>query len=394
MPSARPLFITGAARGGTNLAARMLDAHPAVSVAVDPYFPLFLSLRDAIVRAAGLQAAAGRPLQDYYFTDAGVHELDALLDGDLEVPVDASELAGLRAAVAGRAESDAGEIVPFVGRLGGTTYRELFDSALAAIAAARPEQVAWRGCKEVWVIDLFRPLARAYPEARFVLLHRDPRAVLASMLTLAQRDPSQRAHPLSYLRHWRKAVAVGERFSDDPLFAGRLLVIRYEDLVRDPESSARRLATFLELQEDAAMLGAAGFRDLARGGRWAGNSSYDDAHDGIAADRVARWRDSLDPRAVMLAELVCDPELALLGYESAGGFDEADVLEYLVETNRDPGSWRSDSGDPVRDLEDELDRRRLLDGRARAEPSAVRRAFLFDDVFAQLRDAQTAKVVS
>jgi hypothetical protein len=392
MSSYRQLFVTGTARGGTNLVARMLDAHPAATVAVDPFFPLFRSLRDAFLRARGFTVAPGFPLQDYYCSDDRIAALDAVQDGSLGVGVGRADVARLRADLTARACDDAADVVPFLDLVAGETYRELFDGAVAAVAAARSARDGWVGCKEVWVVELFRSIARACPDARFVLVHRDPRAVLASLLALAAVDPTQRAHPLSYARHWRKAVAFGEHYGRDPLFAGRLCTVRYEDVVADPAAAALELSAFLDLEYDDAMLGRDGFVDRARGGVWRGNSSYTDAQPGVADDRVDRWRTSLDPRALALVELVCGPELALAGYEpGADDPDEDVVLAYLEEVDRNAGSWRSDLGDPRRDLECERARRRLLsdDG---ADTAAARRAFLFEEVFAAARSAPNAVV--
>src|SRR5262249_38522485 len=184
MSSYRPLFVTGTARGGTNLVARMLDAHHAAAVAVDPFFLLFRSLRDALLRGRGFAVAPGLPLQDYYCSDERVAALDAVQDGDLDLGVTQASLANLRADLAARASADAADVVPHLGLVAGETYRELFDGAIAAVTAARGARDGWVGCKEVWVVEFFRPLARAYPDARFVLVHRDPPAVLASLLAL------------------------------------------------------------------------------------------------------------------------------------------------------------------------------------------------------------------
>ncbi len=37
-------------------------------------------------------------------------------------------------------------------------------------------------------------LARLFPEARFIVIHRDPRAVVASLLAMGRKDPTQKAH--------------------------------------------------------------------------------------------------------------------------------------------------------------------------------------------------------
>jgi hypothetical protein len=362
-----PLFVTGPARSGSTLLARLLDASPLARVASDPFFPLYRSLRNGLLRAAGIDALPpSAPLQDWYFTDERIRMLDAIQAADLEAPLAPGELEELRAATAARAEHEAPEIVPHLGGLRGATYRELYDSALAVVAHTRPgAQVV--GTKEVWTIDFVAPLARAYPEARFVVIERDPRAILASLEALAARDPTQAAHPLSYARHCRKYAAFAYRLRDDP----RVHAVRYEDLVRDPEPATRALCRFLSLPFDAGML------DLA----WPGNSSFQAATAGVDATLAERWRGQLAPAQLALAELVCWPELGLSGYDRTGA--DGSVREHLDESDGWPVSWRSDLGDPARDHACELERARLL--REGGDAAAIRRAFLFEDVYEALR---------
>jgi hypothetical protein len=394
MSTAHPIFVTGVARGGTNLVARMLDAHPAVAVAVDPFFQLFRWLRVALVQTAGLGACREDPIPDYYFSDDLLAALDAVQDGELATPMDAADLPALRADIAARAALDAGDVVPYVHGLAGGTYRELLDSALAAIAEARALEAGWVGCKEVWIVELFAPLARAYPDARFVLVHRDPRATVASMLKLADQEQSQAAHVLSYARHWRKSVGFAAHYLADPHLADRLFVVRYEDVVADPATAAEALAGFLGLEPDESMLGHDGFRDRTTGGVWSANSSYANDAPGILSDSVDRWRDSLDPRARAVVELVCGPELALTGYAADDLVpDDAAALAYLVDTNDSAVSWRSDLRDPRRDVDRELARIELLSHAGNAAPDAVRRAFLFEEAFRALLGSKGKAVV-
>ena len=74
------------------------------------------------------------------------------------------------------------------------------------------------------------PLARAFPDARIIVIERDPRAILASLAAMAERDVTQAAHVVSYLRHWRKNVVLARRFERDPALEGRLLRLAYEEL--------------------------------------------------------------------------------------------------------------------------------------------------------------------
>jgi hypothetical protein len=374
-----PLFLTGTARSGLTLVARTLSGTDYVELAIDALLPLFRSLRLAMLRAAGFPAA-DEPIQDYYFGDERIRRLDAVLAGSLDVPIDQEEWAALRVAVACRAADEAPDLVPHLETLEAATYGGLLGGLLELVVEVRGAAGARHvGFKDVWTIEFVPALARAYPESRFVVMQRDPRAIVASIVALGREDQTQLGHPLSYARHWRKQVALAHRYRADPLLADRVHVLGYERLVEDPERELGELCRFLGIPFAQAMLDTGG---------WPGNSSFG-PNVGIDTRPVERWRTELDPPLLKLVELVCGVEMQTLGYapETAGGPDE-EILTHLVESDAWPVSWRSDLGDPRRDYELELARRELLD-RA-GEVGEVRRAFLFEDVHRALRQSVAA----
>src|SRR5258708_21309211 len=101
----RPLFVFGIARSGTNLLARMLDAHPAIEIALDPFMPLFKVIRNAsIAHDTPDELRPGfdptLPFQDGYKTPRGYKLLDLLLPANLAAPIAPSYQRDVRAASA------------------------------------------------------------------------------------------------------------------------------------------------------------------------------------------------------------------------------------------------------------------------------------------------------
>ena len=211
-----PLIVTGPARSGTTLVARALSAHPRVEVAVDPLLPLVRATRDGLAAAAGIRLPAGTPFLDGYGSERDRAVLAAVWEGDLGTATEAPP----GAALAARAAHEAPDLAAALAALAGSTARDLWESALTTIARVRAAPAgSWVGTKEVWAAPLIPAMARAWPDARFVLVRRDPRAVAAS--NLAVGAPAQAGPPLSAARAWRAQEAIVARLRGEGLGARR-----------------------------------------------------------------------------------------------------------------------------------------------------------------------------
>lgn len=398
MSSPRPLFICGLARGGTNLLARMLDAHTLVDVLLDPWFPLYRSLRNAILRQNRRawdwqNITPDSPLHDHYFMAEGIAALDLIQAATLDIPFEPGELETLRAQIAERAGMESPELVSHLRGMKGRTYRELVQSLLGAAGSARGRRQGFIGTKEVWTIEFLPLLAQAFPQARFAVILRDPRAVVCSMLGFEKSDPTQVANVLSYARHWRKYAAFLIRFQTR-FPSGRLFFLTFEDLVADPESMARRLCTFLDLNYQPDLIDPAAYRSGGEG-PWLGNSTH--AQPGAIIDRTTatRWRGLIDELPQAMVEMVCGPDMAVLDYplpDHAPEWPGARELTAFNELGCQPCSWRSDLNDPLLDSACELFRLKLLEqGQGDVDSGLVRRAFLFEEVLDTMRSGEKLK---
>lgn len=398
MPSYRPMFVTSTARSGSYLIAMMMSANPSIMVASEPYLELFRSLRNALVRhrapsevVAGFDPAS--PMHDYYFSHEGLALLDAVVDGDLAIPYDDSEWDAFIERCSARAALQCAELVPLLPRLRAASYREMFDRAFDVIADARGVgDRRWVGIKDAWTIEFFAPLARAYPDARFVVILRDPRAVINSNLGGRVSDPMAVAHSLSYARHCRKYVAFTMHYLDDPLFAGRLHVLTHEQVLAEPEKKARELCDFLGVDYDDRMLDTESYYDWATGGVWQGNSTFETTTKGIKRERGERWRTMLPDEVVRMVDFTCGPDLRAAGFEPvhADRLPPPAALQHVIDIDTRYANWRTDFGDPQLDWGFELFRRALLDlPTSPADEGLVRRSFLFSDVYEGLKAGRT-----
>lgn len=376
----------------------MLSVLDAVEIASDPYMPAFHALRDAIMEyqaPADLRTLvpAGSPFQDYYFGDRSPQLLDLVQSATLGLPLSASRAESLIERIRNRMEHEAADLMPRAAELMATNFVDLFAKALCIIAETRQTQdCKWVGFKDVWIIEFFALLAEAFPTARFIVIMRDPRGVIASMLGSGEKDRTQLAHTLSFLRHWRKCAAFAHKFSRQPLFRGRLYIVNYEALVAAPEAEARRMCGFLAVEFKPEMLVTERFQGFSETATPAGNSSFEPITSGIQSSLASRWRSYLPNSVRSLTEFICGPEMALAGYRDQQQVlstpPNGDALKLLLEQAYSTFSWRSDFQDLLKDYGYELFRFELLRLAlpvTELDSMLVRRCFLFESVYDALR---------
>ena len=220
------VFVVGAARSGTTLLQRMLDAHPLLAVVNETYWlPRKYRERTGLTRQ-GYITPALFPLL-----------LESPKFGRMGLGVeDLRRLAGDGAPI---------RYVDFV--------RRLFDD----YARSRGKRLA--GDKTPGYVRRMSQLHELWPDAKVVHIIRDPRDVCLSMLDWSggeraagqfgtwQLDPT-----VSSALYWRYSVAMGREAGTD-LGSDLYLETRYEDLVNSPEAELGRLCAFLGIPFDAAM---------------------------------------------------------------------------------------------------------------------------------------------
>jgi hypothetical protein len=127
----------------------------------------------------------------------------------------------------------------------------------------------------------------AYPDGHLVSMVREPRAWYASART--QKD--SHADPGEALRRWRLSaeatLAARERYGD------RVVVLTYEQLVRDTAGTMERLAARLGLTMSPTLI-----EPTFNGRPIRANSSAPVAYHGVLPDRTTAYRESLDAETI------------------------------------------------------------------------------------------------
>lgn len=267
----RPIFVGGCGRSGTTLLGSMLGAHPDCVAAPESRF-LSTVYEQLFLSGGPIDAASAWPrLRDHW----GLRVWDIDPDRCDRVSVSGS-------------------------------YADLIDAAVMTYA----EKVGHSGA--TWWIDhtpgnVSRPtiLRELFPDARFIHLVRDGRAVASSVLPL-DWGPNTMPTAASW---WSERVTRG--MAAEAIFdPDRAMRVRFEDLVVQPERTLQSICDMVGLEFTAHMVGGAGFA----------TPRYTVAQHQLVGSppdktRLTAWRDALSARQVDVFERRAWQQLRVLGYD-------------------------------------------------------------------------------
>ncbi len=268
-----PFFIVGSSRSGTTLLRLILCGHSQLHIPPETWF-----IADLLARFP-----PDRPL-----TPQEVHAAVEVMVGhyrwpDMEIPTD-----DMRAWASALAAPRLVELIDL-------PYREHLRRA------GKPRF----GDKTPPYIGIVPQLLALYPGARFINLIRDGRDVAISFV-----DAHFHGRPYHADFEWTRAVRLAAHWRAGP-HGANMLDVRYEDLVREPEATVRRICDFLGEAFEPAMFA---YRErmalVPERERWIQGKLARP----ISADAIAVWRQKLTLAECFCIEASLRADLLRLGY--------------------------------------------------------------------------------
>jgi hypothetical protein len=278
-PGSPRFLIVGTPRSGTTLTQRLACELPGVKVPPETHFfarfyprsfRWSFPLQGAELREATAAFTATKRVQDAHLdADRLVERLGGRADGPLE----------LFAAVVEEMASG-----------GATIYGE-----------KTPPHLSWWG-----------PLSRGLPSLKLIAIVRDPRAVVASWLDTPWMPPRRDGYVLVAER-WRLDQREIARAAD-ALGPKRCLLLRYEDVVVDPDRTRSAIATVIGA-EGAEPVHTPDASELYLPWETVKSRSVGE----ITADRVRAWEERLPSGHARRIEAICRTGMRRFGYPTALG---------------------------------------------------------------------------
>jgi hypothetical protein len=275
--TADPLFILGTERSGSNLLRLICNAHSRITIPHPPHILRYF-----------------RPLEAGYgdlSTEANwaalVRDIVRLVRTHIypwEIAIDEARL---------RREAQP---------------RDAFGVYVALHEQHREQsgKARW-GCKSTFMVDEVAALRARFAQPKMILLVRDPRDVAVSSM----KSIFSTFHPVKTAALWAAQTAEGLR-QLDLAPADQMTLLRYEDLVADPQRQLRALFSFLGEPFEAGVLR---FFEGAEAKKSAGLSqSWKNTGRPISQGSVGRFAETLSPFERIGVEAACAPLMERLGY--------------------------------------------------------------------------------
>lgn len=292
----KPIFLLGAHKSGTSLLRSLLDGHPELFVI--PFEAHFFELASFWVDYRLRRTYP--PTLSLDRTREGYTELvrqynttrDLLGDNDLVGKLNPEAMEQEMAAC------PAETLPELIACFTASTYKSLVGEAMPSHLRIVE--------KSVENAEFASDLRHMFPDAKFIHIVRNPYANLVAIRRKRGRKrypfigPGFRALYNSYYYLYRN-----RRLIDD------YQVVRYEDLLQQPEATIRSVAEFLEIEFVDSLL-----QPTSLGEPWKGNSSRGLTFSGVSAANLDLWRQEITPLEIHYVTLHFGFLLADYGYET------------------------------------------------------------------------------
>lgn len=184
-------------------------------------------------------------------------------------------------------------------------YRKALVSLVDAYAR-KENKNQWQCWIDHTPLNIQKPLIllKTFPEAKFIHLVRDPRAVAASILPLDWGPHSA----LDAAHFWAQRISFGQAL--ESAHPDKCIRVYYEDILTSPEKTIRRVCDFCGIEFEENMLQGRDFRIpdyTKKQHRLVG--SIPDAH------RLNAWQGVLDIWQVAVIEVIVGDLMELMGYK-------------------------------------------------------------------------------
>jgi len=166
-----------------------------------------------------------------------------------------------------------------------------------------------------------------FPNGRVIHIYRDPRDVAASYKAMTF-EPGNTFLDAAF--NFRSAMENVDVMLEE--FPDRLLIVKAEEISKNPVSMAKKICMFLNLDYEDSMINPSKLH--TDGEDWSSNTSFGKSYKSIP-DATPRWPEHLTRQEIIFIEMISQPFFARAGYESSGFIptksDWDKIYSYITE---------------------------------------------------------------
>jgi hypothetical protein len=166
------------------------------------------------------------------------------------------------------------------------------------------------GLKDPQLTEHLESLKQFLPEARFIIITRDARAVVRSYIENAW---GLGTNCYTGAQRWKREIEIQLAFQKE--LPEYVLQVRFEDLILNQKESLQKICEFIKVPFDESMLNYASKKSFVSKNRQSINT-FRDPDPSV----LEKWREGLNEHQIKVINTVCGDSLEELGYSVADNF--------------------------------------------------------------------------
>ena len=178
----RYIFGASLPRSGTKLYTYALSVNKKILIASNPNVELFRFLKKDYSKRFKIKKKLKNfkinfTIEDYYGSNEKLNLLKFILNSNLNIRFN-ENLKEFQNKSFTRSKLEIGDLSQHMKEISGSTYKEIFENQIKIIKKRVKNSRDWVGFSESWAIEFFPAIARTFPNAKFIVCLRDPRATI------------------------------------------------------------------------------------------------------------------------------------------------------------------------------------------------------------------------
>lgn len=167
-------------------------------------------------------------------------------------------------------------------------------------------------------------LHERFPQAKFVHLVRDPRAVVLSLM----QAPFGSNRIANSCNLWQEAIQIHREYAEQ-LGSQKYQVIKYENLVRAPQATLKIICNFLNFEFSPQMLKFNQRQELGFNKNYLEHMS--NTLKPLFTSSLERWKKELSSSQISIIQIILQDEMKLMGYQTVEAKSRFPWLQYQAD---------------------------------------------------------------